>query len=273
MEGKKGNGKKTAAVLIVITAGCLIFPLLPVKNPQYMDLAHCNRPPCPEFLFGTDSMGRDLFSMIWSGGRISLLIGIGAAAISFGIAAVVGTAAACAGARAGELLISLTDLLICIPELLLVMFLQAIAGKATVFSLIAVIGLSGWMSMAKVIRTETVKIRSAGYIEAAQCMGAGFWYQLRCHLLPNFLPAVLYMAVMNIRSAILMESALSFMGLGLPVGVISWGSLLSLAQNAMLTGAWWVVVIPGVFLTTVLVCITDLAGALQRKGSRKEQNL
>lgn len=104
-------------------------------------------------------------------------------------------------------------------------------------------------------------------------MGAGFWYQLRSHLLPNFLPAVLYMAVMNIRSAILMESALSFMGLGLPVGVISWGSLLSLAQNAMLTGAWWIVVIPGVFLTTVLVCITDLAGALQRRGSRKEQNL
>ena len=107
----------------------------------------------------------------------------------------------------------------------------------------------------------------------SRAMGGGFFHILLRHLTPNFLSSILFMVVMNVRSAILAESTLSFMGIGLPLEVISWGSMLSLAEKALLTGSWWIILIPGVFLVATLLCITALGNDLRRNVTRQSSNL
>lgn len=273
----KGRKEKrpvaAAAILALICLGCLFCSLIQTHDPSYMDLANSSVAPCREFWFGTDTMGRDIFSMTWSGGRVSLLIGILSAAISFLTAVVVGAVSGCAPVWADELLMRLTDILLSVPSLLLVTFLQAMLGEAGIVSLSLVIGLTGWMSMAKVIRTQVKQIRNSEYVLAARCMGGSFFHILFRHLLPNFISSVMFMVVMNVRSAIVAESTLSFMGIGLPLSVISWGSMLSLAEKALLSGAGWIILIPGLFLTVTLVCITSLGDYLRRQMNRGERTL
>ena len=166
-----------------------------------------------------------------------------------------------------------TEIFLSVPSLLVVIFLQAILGEANVVTLSLVLGLTSWMSIAKVVRTEVRQLRSSEYVVASRCMGGGFFHVLRRHLAPNFVSSIMFMVVMNIRSAIVSESTLSFMGIGLPLEVISWGSMLSLADRALLSGAWWIIVIPGLFLIVTLMCVTNLGNYLRREVNRKESNL
>ena len=172
-------------ILILIVGGCLFCNRIMTKDPSYMDLKNYTIAPCKEFLFGTDTMGRDIFSMIWYGGRQSLFIGIAATVISTGIAIVFGTVSGMAPDWLDMLLMRATEILLSIPNLLTVIFLQAILGKANVFSLSFVIGITSWMSIAKIIRTEVRQLRNNEYVIAARCMGGGFFYILYKHLAPN----------------------------------------------------------------------------------------
>ena len=129
------------------------------------------------------------------------------------------------------------------------------------------------MSIAKVIRTEARRLLSSEFVIASRCMGGSFFHILRHHLAPNFVSAVMFMVVMNVRSAIVAESTLSFMGIGLPVEVVSWGSMLSLAEKALLSGSWWMILIPGTFLVVTLLCVTSLGNYLRRSVNRQESNL
>jgi len=269
----EGKPVASMAVLAVILAGCLLCDLFIPRDPAYMDLYNASRAPCREFWFGTDAMGRDIFSMIWYGGRISLFIGFFAAAVSTLIAIVVGAASGLAPKWLDELLMRLTEIFLSIPSLLLIVLIQAVLGSASVFSISLVIGLTSWTSIAKVVRAEVRQLRSSEYVVAARCMGAGFPRILRRHLAPNFLSSIMFMAVMNIRGAISAESTLSFMGIGLPLEVISWGSMLSLSENALSSGAWWIILIPGVFLVVTLLCVTNIGSYLRRQSNRKESNL
>ena len=246
-------------LLAVIVTGCFCCELFIPKDPSCFDLAHTSEAPCREFWFGTDTMGRDLFSMVWQGGRISLLIGFLATLLSTGIGILVGTAGGLAPEWLDALLMRLTEIFLSIPHLLLIVFLQAILGRATVLSLSLVIGATGWTSIAKVVRTEVMQLRRRDYVLAAKTMGAGFFHILYRHLAPNFLPSILFFIVMDIRSAILAEATLSFMGLGLPLEAVSWGSMLSLSEKAVLTGDWWILLVPGGFLIVTLLGVTEIA--------------
>ncbi len=258
-------------VLAVLLLGCLC-PVLP-KDPAYMDLAHTSLPPGKAFWFGTDAMGRDIFSMIWYGGRISLFIGFAAAGISALTGILFGAVSGLAPRWLDTLLMRLTEILLSIPGLLLVLLLQGMLGKPNVIRLSIVIGATSWTGIAKVVRTEVLRLRESGFAAAARCMGGGFFHILRWHLAPNLLPSILFMVVMNLRSAILTESTLSFLGLGLPLEVISWGSMLSLAEKALLSGAWWMILIPGGFLTAALLSVTSIGNGLRRWLNREQSNL
>ena len=153
------------------------------------------------------------------------------------------------------------------------LFFQAVLGEASVLSLALVIGLTLWPAIARVVRTEVRQLRSQEYILAAKAMGCGFWRILLRHMAPNFLASISFMVVMNVGSAIAMESTLSFLGMGLPVEIISWGSMLSLADKALLTGSWWVVVIPGGFLIALLMCLTDIGNHLRRSADARDCKL
>ena len=170
----QGKPLISALLLAVILSGCLCCHLIMTKDPGYMDLAHYNEAPGGEFLFGTDTMGRDIFSMIWYGGRISLLIGVLATFLSTVLAIVFGSVSGCAPEWVDSLLMRFTEIFLSIPNLLLVILLQAILGKASIFSISFIIGITSWPGIAKVVRTEVKQIRNSGYVTAARCMGGSF---------------------------------------------------------------------------------------------------
>ena len=204
---------------------------------------------------------------------MSLAIGFLATFISTVIAVVFGAISGAASDAVDTLLMRLTEIFLSIPGLLLILFLQAIWGKPTVLSISVIIGITSWFSIAKVVRTEVRQIRNSEYVIASRCMGGGFFHILFRHLAPNFLSAIMFMVVMNVRGAIVSESTLSFMGMGLPLEVISWGSMLSLSERALMTKAWWMILIPGAFLVTLLVCLTNIGSWLRKSANRKESNL
>ena len=257
----------------MIVLGCLCAPLLTGRDPAYMDLANCAAAPSGQFWFGTDTMGRDIFACIWYGGRVSLAVGFLAAAVSTVIAVVYGAVSGMAAPWLDTAMMRLTELLGSVPSLLLVLFLQAILGTANVLSLSLVIGVTGWCAMAKVVRTEVRQLRHSGYVIACRCMGGSFHRVLWRHLAPNFVSSILFMVVMSVSTAIAAESTLSFLGMGLPLDIISWGSMLTLSQQALNRGAWWIIVIPGAFLVAVLVCVTAIGGWLRRAFDRRQSNL
>lgn len=269
------EGKPLASMIIlgVIVIGCICCELFIPKDPTYMDLYHYNVAPNGEFWFGTDSMGRDIFSMIWYGGRISLFIGFAATLISTVIAIMFGSVSGLAPQWLDTLLMRVNEIILSVPGLLIIILLQAILGKANVFSISFVIGITGWTGIAKVVRTEVRQIRNSEYVIAAKCSGAGFFHILWKHLTPNFISSIMFMVVMNIRTAIVAESTLSFMGMGLPLEVISWGSMLSLAEKALLSQSWWVIVIPGAFLIVTLLCVTGIGNYLRKNVNRRESIL
>ena len=205
--------------------------------------------------------------------RISITIGFLATLISTFIAVVYGSVSGIAPAWLDTLMMRFTEIFLSVPGLLLVLFLQAILGEANVLTLSIVIGVTSWASIAKVIRTEVRQIRGSEYVVASKCMGGKFFHILRKHLAPNFIASIMFMVVMNVRGAIGSESTLSFMGMGLGLEIISWGSMLSLSEKALLTDSWWIIIIPGAFLVTLLMCLTNIGNYLRKSANRKESNL
>lgn len=269
----QGKPVLSAGILAVILIGCFFAEAIMTKDPSYMDLLNYNKAPDGEFLFGTDTMGRDIFSMIWYGGRISLTIGALSTLISTVVAVVIGAFSGAAPQWLDNLLMRFTEIFLSVPSLLLVILFQAILGKANVLSLSIVIGLTGWTSIAKVVRTEVRQIRNSEYVIASRCMGGRFFHILWKHLAPNFVSSIMFMVIMNVRSAIISESTLSFMGIGLPLEIVSWGSMLSLSEKALMTNSWWIILIPGIFLVGTLLCLTNIGNYMRKHVNRKESNL
>ena len=271
--GKNKSSVIAGSILTIIVFACVFCRFFMTKDPTYMDLKNCNISPNKEFFFGTDTMGRDIFSMILYGGRISLFIGLISTVLSTMIAVIYGSFSGIAPEWIDELMMRFTEILLSIPSILLIIFLQALAGKNSVVAITIVIGLTSWMNIAKMVRTEVRQLRESEYLIAAKCMGGSFWHILRVHLLPNFVSSIMFMVVMNIRSAIIAESTLSFLGIGLPMEIISWGSMLSLSEKALMTNSWWIILIPGIVLVITLLCIAELGEALRKNVNQKEGNL
>lgn len=269
----KGFPWISVILMAAIVLCCIFAEVIMTKDPSYLDLKNFNVAPNGEFLFGTDTLGRDIFSGIWYGGRISIMIGFLATVISTFIAVVYGSISGIAPVWLDTLMMRFTEVFLSVPGLLLVLFLQAILGVANVLTLSVVIGVTSWASIAKVIRTEVRQIRNSEYVVASRCMGGKFFHILGKHLAPNFIASIMFMVVMNVRGAIGSESTLSFMGMGLPLEIISWGSMLSLAEKALLTDSWWIIIIPGAFLVTLLMCLTNIGNYLRKTANRKQSNL
>ena len=262
-----------AAVLLLIILGCVFCGLFTGEEPFRMELTHINAAPDKAHIFGTDTLGRDIWSIIWYGGRRSLFIGAFATLISTGIAVIYGSISGLAGRVVDSVMMRFSEILLSIPSLLLIIFVQAVIGQRNVIGISIIIGITGWMSVAKMVRTEVKRIRDSEYVLISKMMGGNFFHVMRKHLAPNFAGTIMFMVVMNIRSAIVSESTLSFLGIGLPVDIITWGSMLSLSDKALLTGSWWIILIPGVFLVVTLLCVTELGNYLRGSKSSRHGNL
>lgn len=269
----KGKPLISIILLVIIVGGCLFAEQLYNHDPSDFYLQNLNQVPGKEFYFGTDSLGRDIYSMIWYGGRASILIGL----LSTVIITVIGITYGCVSGMCSEgidaVMMRVAELLNSISSLLLVLLLVSVTGEQNIVKISLVIGVTGWFGLARIVRSEVRQIRSSDYVLAARCMGSSFGHVMKKHLIPNFVSAIMFVVVSSISTSMSMESTLSFLGLGLPVDVVSWGSMLSLANKALLLNTWWVIIIPGLFLITTLICITNIGNYFRKETNKKPSNL
>lgn len=264
--------KKTLAPLPVVVFSFVMLLLLQAgvlypSDPGYMALTKKNLAPSAGHLFGTDPLGRDVFGMVLHGGRISMAVGLLATLVSTGTAVLLGTLGALLPKSLANLINRFMDLCLSIPSILLMIFLQALWGGNTLLSISVSIGLSGWMTMAKMVSIQIQRIRGEEYVQLARYQGAGSVYLLRRHFLPELLPVVVHMSFSGFAHAMAAETTLSFLGIGFPVGTVTWGTLLSLSGQALLSKSWWIILIPGVFLVTTVVALVEIGDGIRKRNS------
>jgi oligopeptide transport system permease protein len=258
------NGKFILGTTLFLVIGlCALFgPIFSGYTYFDIDLAHENLPPSHEHWFGTDDLGRDLFTRAWFGARISLFVGIAAALIDLFIGALWGSIAAFSHPRIDDLMMRIADTLYALPYLLIVILLLVVMGPGLT-SLIAAMTVIGWITMARIVRGQILQIKHQEYVLAARALGAGFWRILFRHLLPNTLGSILVTLTLTIPAAIFTEAFLSFLGLGVQAPVASWGTMANEGLTAMAYYPW------RLFIPAALISITMFAFYLIGEGLRE----
>jgi peptide/nickel transport system permease protein len=275
-------GAALAAILLGIVA--VAVALAPVIAPQdpfdltSFDLLDAELPPIwlegsdPRFVLGTDAQGRDLFSAILYGARISLMVGVLAVVIQAAIGVPLGLLAGYAGGRVDTVITRLADVQLSLSTLMmaiiaLALFRAGLGGESlsrfAVPLLVVVIGLAEWPYLARTARAATQVEAAKDYVRAGRALGASDASVVLRHILPNILSPLIVVATTQIAGAIMAEAALSFLGLGMPVTKPSLGTLIRSGYDLMFAGAWWVTVLPGLMLIGLLVSVNVLGDALR----------
>ncbi|WP_433244562.1 ABC transporter permease [Actinomadura nitritigenes] len=250
------------AVLAALALLALFAPLLTGLDPVATDTSATSlKPASPGHPLGTDLLGRDLWARMLYGARTSLLVGLTAAAIAVGLGMLVGGLAAIAPRWLDGLIARTADVLLALPLLVIVLALAAVAGPSLGLVVVA-IAVTSWMPVALIVRAELRGRRERLYVRAAYALGLSRWQVLWRHLLPGALPPVASVAAFEVGHAVLTESTLSFLGLGVPPNRPSWGNLLTEAQSHLLTGEWYTVAIPAAAVVAVIIAVNAVAGAI-----------
>jgi peptide/nickel transport system permease protein len=241
-------------VVIVAVAGPLLFPFN--ANATGSSASSVLDPPSAQHWLGTDELGRDLFREFISGAHVSLEVGLAATAISMLLGAGLGIVSGYYGGWIDTLLMRVTDFFLVLPQLPLVIALAAFFGQNLTI-IILVIGMTGWPTTARIVRSQTLSLRARQFVTRVRSLGASDLRILRVHILPNVLPLIFANTVLVIGGAVLAEATISFLGLGDPIQV-SWGTMLHFAfeSGAIGRGDWWYFVPPGVGIVVVVLAFT-----------------
>ncbi|WP_151525098.1 ABC transporter permease [Serinicoccus kebangsaanensis] len=253
-----------------VLAVCLLVLLVLVLDlgqaGERADFGRAYLPPSLDHPFGTDHAGRDLLGRSLSGARVSLLVGLVAAAVSSIVGVVVGAVAGMAAGRGGgwldAALMRLVDAVNALPHLVLGIVIVALLGPS-LSSVVISVALTHWTTTARLVRAELLALERAGFVEAAVGAGANRWWVLRQHLLAHVLGRVLLASVLMVPHAIMHESALSFLGLGLPDDRASLGTIIEQSRSAVLAGHWWPAVLPGLLLVALSLLVFTVAERLR----------
>jgi peptide/nickel transport system permease protein len=257
-------GRGGLIILVFFIAVALAAPL--IANSEGLKATRATGDPLEapslEFPFGTDDLGRSVLTLTIWGSRISLLIGLFATLLSVAIGAIIGIAAGYFGGWRDSALMRLTDWFLVIPFLPLAIVLASLLGRS-LWNIIFVIGITSWPGTARLVRSQTLSVKTRPYVERARALGAGHWHLVTRHILPNVFPLIFANTILVVAVAILSETTLSFLGLGDPLRV-SWGTVLEFAfdSGAASTGAWWWLLPPGVAIVFVVLAFTMCGYAL-----------
>jgi peptide/nickel transport system permease protein len=248
----------SAVVVIVLVLLAIFAPWVAPSDPLYIDMAQkFSKPGEGGFLLGADELGRDIFSRLLHAGRVSLSVGLMTALIAVLVGSILGALAGYYGGVIDAAIMRLVDILLSMPTIFLLLALAAFL-KPTLFTITLIIGLNSWMSVARMVRGQILSLKQQEFILAARAMGAGDRRLIFRQLLPNAFAPVLVAATLNVATAILLESSLSYLGYGIQPPTASWGNMLNNAQTYVLY-APWVAVYPG-FMITVTVLSFNFAG-------------
>ncbi len=240
-----------AAVVLALVLAAVLAPLISPYTPTQIDIDHVIAPPSWHHPFGTDELGRDVLSrMIW-GSRISLSVGFIAMGIAVLIGILVGSIAGFYGGKVDSVLMRFVDIMLSFPTFILILAVIAIIPPS-IFTIMAVIGVTGWMDVARLVRAELLTLKQRDFVLASKSAGANSFRLIFREILPNALSPVFVAATLGVAGAILTESALSFLGIGVQPPTPSWGNILAAGKDNIET-AWWLSFYPGLaILITVL---------------------
>ncbi|MCX7857277.1 MAG: ABC transporter permease [Deltaproteobacteria bacterium] len=243
---------KMGLIILLPMFGCAIFaPLVATHSPYEPDLKNILSPPSFDHIFGTDMLGRDVFSRVIYGSRVSLLVGFVSVGISVFIGVVLGAISGYYGGFVDNLVMRLVDLMMCFPTFFLILAVIAFL-EPSIWNIMVVIGLTNWMGVARLVRAEILSLKTKDFVLAAKAIGLSEFKIIFSHILPNAMSPVYVVATFGIGGAILTESALSFLGIGVQPPTPSWGNILTQAKDSIEV-AWWLSLFPGlaIFLTVI----------------------
>jgi peptide/nickel transport system permease protein len=241
-----------AAVVLFMVAVSLLAPVIAPYKPEAINSYAVLTAPSASHWFGTDELGRDVLSRVIYGTRISLMVGFVSVGIAVLIGLTVGLMAGFYGRWIDTVLMRFVDIMLCFPVFFLILAVIAFINNPSIWIIMAVIGLTSWMGVSRLVRAEVLSIREMEYVMAARCIGASDARIIWRHIMPNVIAPVLVTATLGVAGAILTESALSFLGVGVAPPTASWGNILTSGKD-YIEFAWWLSLFPGLaILVTVL---------------------
>lgn len=256
------------ACLLIVMVGATVFaPLLSPYNPDHQDIVNRLQPPAwaggsAQHLLGTDHLGRDMLSRIMFGGRVSLLIGVSAVLVSGTIGVLLGLFSGFHGGRVDAVLMRVADVQLAFPQILLVLLVLVILGRS-LGAIVVVLALADWVIYARLVRGRLLVERQKEYVEAAESSGATGARIMFRHLLPNVSPLILVIATLQLGLMIILESSLSYVGVGIEPPTSSWGRMLNDGQMYMAV-AWWVSTLPGLAIVFTVLGVNFLGDGLRQ---------
>lgn len=248
--------------LSVLTFMAIFGPIISPHTVDYQDLVNQNLPPSSEHWFGTDELGRDVFTRTWYGARISLFVGIAAALIDFLIGVIYGGIAGYKGGRTDHFMMRIIEVLYGLPYLLVVILISVVMGPSLA-TIIFALTITGWIGMARIVRGQVLQIKNYEYVLASKTFGTKTARIIRKNLLPNTMGPIIVQITLSVPSAIFAEAFLSFLGLGIQAPLASWGSMASDALPVILSGDWWRLFFPAFFISMTMFSFNVLGDGLQ----------
>ncbi len=247
------------AFLIIMA---IIGPSLSPNSIEEQSIMNQNLPPSSEYWFGTDDLGRDVFARTWYGARVSLFVGIMAAMIDFFIGVIYGGIAGYKGGRTDHWMMRVIEVLYGLPYLLLVILLAVVMGPG-LFTIIIALSVTGWIGMARIVRGQVLQIKNYEFVLASKTFGTKTRRIIRRNLLPNAMGPIIVQLTLTIPSAIFAEAFLSFLGLGIQAPHASWGGMLNDALGVILSGYWWRLFFPAMFISLTMFAFNVVGDGLQ----------
>ena len=248
-----------AALMLGIVASAVCAPLIAPHDPLAVNIRHRLAPPAwmeggtPQHLLGTDQIGRDLLSRVIYGGRVSLVVGVAAVLISASLGVLLGLSGGYFGGRADWTIMTLVNIMLTFPFVLLALAVIAVLGPSLV-NMIIVLGVADWPLYARVIRAETLSLREREFVTAGRALGMGHLRIMFRQILPNLMSVIVVIATLQVARVIILESFLSFLGLGIQPPTPAWGNMLG-EGRVYLLNSWWIAAFPGlaIFVTTLAI--------------------
>lgn len=248
--------------LILLTLMAIFGPILSPYEVRGMDLPNQNQPPSKAHWFGTDDMGRDVFTRTWYGARISLFVGVMAALIDFFIGIIYGGISGYKGGRTDTIMMRIIEILYGLPHLLVVILLLVLMGPSLT-TIIVALTITGWVGMARIVRGQVLQLKNYEFVTASRSFGATTSRIIRKNLLPNTMGPIIVQMTLTVPSAIFAEAFLSFLGLGIQAPFASWGVMANDALPVILSGHWWRLFFPALFISLTMFAFNVLGDGMQ----------
>lgn len=246
-------------LIVLVTVFSDLLSTYPVNE---MNLEEVYTAPGHAHILGTDHLGRDVFTRLLHGGKVTLTVAFGSVLLSLLIGVIYGSISGYAGGWVDAAMMRMLEALISIPSLIFVLAFQALM-QGGMWGMTFIIGVTGWFTTARIVRSEFIRLKDTDYVKMAKMFGTPAWKIITGHLLRNSLTPLFVVTIFNLAGAVFIEVSLSFLGIGIPSSIPSWGNMLYNAQNDLLIGAWWIGLFPGMLIFLTVLSINFIGEALK----------